>query len=61
MPDKILRKLKRHWYLLSISQSIADHYNRLAKMDSTLYDEERTEEIVSEFRESLDEPAEEES
>ena len=48
-------RLRRHYWLMSLFQGIADHYSRLTRLDCTFVDHEATEDIVSEFVVELDE------
>jgi len=50
-----MKRLKRHYWLMSFFQGIADHYSRLTKLDCTFVDNEATEEIIAEFAEELEE------
>ena len=47
-------RLKRHYWLMSFFQGIADHYSRLTKLDCTFVDSEATEGIMEEFAEELE-------
>lgn len=50
-----MKRLKRHYWLMSFFQGIADHYSRLTRLDCTFVDSEATEDIVAEFAEELEE------
>ena len=55
-----MERLKRHYWLMSFFQGIADHYTRLTKIDCSWYDHDITEDIMAEFEGELEEPIPEE-